>query len=149
MLLQKINKQPMRMENGFNDLFDEIMNLPTSFTNNWSNLTKAPKTNISNSENGFEIAIEIPGFEKDEVSIELKQNQLTISGSKSNESNQEDKNFSLKEFSTSSFYRNFKLPEGIDEKSIKADLTNGILKVNLPKSKELKEKENGKIIKIS
>ena len=104
----------------------------------------APKTDISETDKGFEIALEVPGIDSKELSLEVKDNILTVSGERKFEEKEEGKNFVKVERSHGKFSRAFRLPDGTDEKRITADCKNGVLTVTVPKS-EAKEPKSLKI----
>ena len=102
-----------------------------------------PAVNIKETDQKFEIEAMIPGFKKDEISIEIENGILNISGeSKSEKETKEDK-YTRKEFSRRTFSRSFQLPESTLEEDIHANYEDGILKllVNKKTSKEIPSKK--------
>lgn len=118
-----------------NDLFDWS-------TRNFSNTnTTLPSVNIREDENGFEVDMAAPGFEKKDFKIELINNLLTISSEKKVETEtKEGQQFTRQEFSYQSFSRSFTLPNTVEGEKIQAKYENGILKVAIPKKEEAKPK---------
>lgn len=118
-----------------NDLFDWT-------TRNFSNTnTTLPSVNIREDENGFEVDMAAPGFEKKDFKIELINNLLTISSEKKVETEtKEGQQFTRQEFSYQSFTRSFTLPNTVEGEKIQAKYENGILKVAIPKKEEAKPK---------
>lgn len=118
-----------------NDLFDWT-------TRNFSNTnTTLPSVNIREDENGFEVDMAAPGFEKKDFKIELINNLLTISSEKKVETEtKEGQQFTRQEFSYQSFSRSFTLPNTVEGEKIQAKYENGILKVAIPKKEEAKPK---------
>ena len=150
MITQRINKVPRRSHNGFDDLFNEIIGFPLKDINeSVSKFRSRPKSNIIEVEDGFKIELVIPGFEKEDISIEMKDSILSIHSDKEVEKVETKENYTTREFSRDTFKRSFTIPDGIEESKITADLTAGILSISLPKSKKAKEKEETKQIKIS
>src|SRR5690606_36368737 len=99
-----------------------------------------PAVNIKNNENEFEVELAAPGLKKEDFNIEVEENVLKLSVNKSSENVEEKDNFSRKEFNYFNFQRNFNLPKNlIDIENVQASYVDGILKVSLPKQKELKE----------
>ncbi len=99
-----------------------------------------PAVNIKNNENEFEIELAAPGLKKEDFNIEVKENELKLSVNKSSENEEKTDNYTRKEFSYFNFQRNFALPKNaIDTENVQANYKDGILKVTLPKQKELKE----------
>lgn len=91
--------------------------------------------NILESEAAYELELQIPGWKKELVSIEIKDQVLRISGKKE-ENKEESKDrgrYTRKEFFSNSFKRNFSLPDDLDLDQIKAQFENGILSITLTK----------------
>ncbi|WP_395044792.1 Hsp20/alpha crystallin family protein [Flavobacterium sp.] len=126
------NLIPFGMDNFFtNDLFD----------NQW--LEKKlkhtlPAVNIKENKNEFNIEFASPGFTKKDFKIDLNENVLTISAEKEIEKNEENDNFTRKEFSYNSFSRSFTLPQTVNAEKIDAKYNDGILKLSIPKKEEAK-----------
>jgi HSP20 family protein len=92
-----------------------------------------PATNIKENEDAFELEIQVPGYTKDEVHVELEDKILSISAEIENENEE----ISWKrEFVKSSFSRSFKLPDNANGEKIKAEQKDGILHIMIPKVKE-------------
>ena len=92
-----------------------------------------PNIEISETDKAVEISAEMPGLERKDVDISIEDDTLTIRGEKKVEESQKDKNVQLSERSYGVFYRVLQLPPGIDPSSIQATMSNGILKVTIPK----------------
>jgi HSP20 family protein len=110
------------------DWFGGVQN----FTNN------IPAVNIKETDTNFSLEVAAPGKIKDDFSIEIDHNVLTISSETKTENEQSEENgrYTRKEFSYSSFRRSFTLPETINADDIKAVYENGVLLVTLPKKEE-------------
>ena len=111
-------------------------------------------TDIKESENGYEMEIDLPGFSKDEVTVELNEGYLTISASKGlnkdeaeNEKEAKKGNYIRRERYTGACQRSFYIGEGITQEDIKASFKHGILKLDIPK-KDAKQVEAKKYIAI-
>ena len=98
------------------------------------------KTDVKETENAYEIDIDLPGFKKDEIQIELKDGYLTVSAEKDLDKDEEDKKgkYIRKERYAGALSRTFYLGEEIREEEIKAKFENGILSVSIPKEEEKK-----------
>jgi HSP20 family protein len=110
--------------------------------------TQVPPVNVKETPEAFHLELAVPGLYKDQVDINLDGNLLTISGKHEEKSNQEKESYTRREFSYNSFSRTFTLPENVNAELIHANLNDGILKVNLPKKEEAKQK-GPKSIKVS
>ncbi len=118
--------------NLFSSIFDEFY-LP-DFFNQTFNECKIPDINIINNENLYSIQVAIPGKSKENFSVKLDDNILSISLDDSKDV-EKNSNYSLKQFSYNSFLRTFKLPDDANLDKIKANYINGVLNVELPKNK--------------
>lgn len=107
-----------------------------------------PEANIVETKKEFQIELAAPGLDKKDFNIEMKNGMLTISAEKEEETKNEDKNYLSREFSYSSLYRSFVLPDNILADKIDAKYENGVLKLKLPKS-EASMTEPVKHIKIN
>ena len=96
----------------------------------------SPVVDIAENEKDFHVTAELPGIDKKDVKITVKENVLTITGEKKQNDEKEEKNFHRTERIYGSFQRCFRLPRTVDNKNIKADFKNGLLEVDIPKLKE-------------
>jgi HSP20 family molecular chaperone IbpA len=97
------------------------------------------KTDIKETESGYELDIEMPGFEKKDINVYLENGYLTVSGTKKNSEESKDKNekYLRKEISES-FSRSYYVGDNIAEEDVKAKYDNGILCLNVPKAAQKK-----------
>ena len=103
-------------------------------TENWN--TSVPAVNIKNNEKDFELELAVPGFKRDDFTVEVDNDVLTISSEVKTENEETKDNYTRKEFSFSSFKRAFTLPETVDGSKIDAKYEDGVLRVVLPKREE-------------
>lgn len=93
-----------------------------------------PTVNVYEDSKAFYVEAELPGYESDDVNINVEKHVLHISSEKSEKTdNKEEKKYVVHERLYSRFDRSFSLPEGINEDAIEAAFKNGILTVTLPK----------------
>jgi len=116
------------VESFFNDSFFPAI---SSFAN-------PIRTDIRENENEYIIEAEIPGVEKDNIKMEVRDNVLTISLEHNEETNEERGNYIRRERKYGSYSRSFNV-ENIKQDEIKAKYSNGILTVVLPKADNIKE----------
>jgi HSP20 family protein len=95
---------------------------------------KFPAVNIAENEREFEIQMAVPGFKKEDMKIRVEKDVLMIEAETKMEKEEEQKNYTRKEYSHQSFSRQFKLPDGVKEDAIEARFADGILSMKLPKS---------------
>ncbi|HWR93864.1 MAG TPA: Hsp20/alpha crystallin family protein [Flavobacterium sp.] len=93
-----------------------------------------PDANVIENEKDFQLELAVPGLERKDFNIEVKENLLSISAEKKEENKKEEKNYRSREFSYSSFYRSFNLPKNLVIDKIDAKYENGVLKITLPKA---------------
>ena len=98
------------------------------------------KTDIKEKKDGYDLEMDLPGFKKDEVKVELNNGYLTVSAEKGLDEDEEDKKgkYIRKERYAGALSRTFYLGEEIQEEEIKAKFENGILSVSIPKEEEKK-----------
>ncbi|MCQ2387042.1 MAG: Hsp20/alpha crystallin family protein [Clostridia bacterium] len=102
---------------------------------------KAMSTDINETEKEYELAVDLPGFDKSEINVSLRDGYLTIEANKSEK--QENKNYLRRERSYSCS-RSFYVGEDIEKSDIKAKYDKGILSLTIPK-KEQKKIQSGNI----
>jgi len=94
-----------------------------------------PAVDIYEEENGVVLKAELPGIDKKDISIDVKDGVLTLSGERAVENETSEKNFYRRERTYGKFQRLFTLPEGVSAEEITADFKDGVLKVDIPKAK--------------
>ena len=107
------------------------------------------KTDVKETEAGYEVDIDLPGFKKDEINAKLENGYLTISAAKGLDKDEQDKNgkYIRKERYAGSMSRSFYVGEGVTQDDIKAKYEDGILRLVVPK-KDNKAVENNRYIAI-
>ncbi len=97
-------------------------------------LFRTPLANIKDLKDHFEISAELPGLEKSNIELTIKDDIMEIKGEHKEETKEEKEGQLVRrEFHSSSYYRAFNLPENIDKDKIDANLDKGILTVKIPK----------------
>ena len=95
-----------------------------------------PRVDIRETENEFILEAEIPGLDKDQVKVEVKDDSLVIRGEKRSDETKKKGKYNVREIKRSSFIRSFILPSDIvDKNSVKAKFVNGVLEINIGKVK--------------
>ncbi|MGN0316583.1 MAG: Hsp20/alpha crystallin family protein [Lachnospira sp.] len=107
------------------------------------------KTDVKETEEGYEVDIDLPGFKKDEISAQLDNGYLTISASKGLDKEEKDKEgkYIRKERFAGAMSRSFYVGDSIKQEDIKAKYEDGILRLSVPK-KDQKAIENSRYIAI-
>ena len=107
------------------------------------------KTDVRETDSGYEVDIDLPGFKKDEIDVQLDNGYLSISAAKGLDKEEKDKEgkYIRKERYAGSMSRSFYVGDAITEDDIKAKYESGILRLSIPK-KEAKQVETTKRIAI-
>ena len=125
-MLVKLSKDPLKM---FDDIWEGTQ-LPA---------TSAFKVDISEDEDAFYIEAEMPGLKKEDISLGVEEDVLTIKGERKKETEEQGKNYHRVERNYGSFSRSFNLGELIDRENIEASFENGVLHVSLPKAQQVRK----------
>ena len=126
-------------ENLFDEFFDDdFPMIPMRSIRNplyGKNAKNLMKTDVRETDNTYELDIDLPGFKKDEVQLDLKDGYLTISAAKGLDKDQEDKKgkYIRQERYAGACSRSFFVGEGIEPRDVSAKFEDGILRVSLPK----------------
>jgi HSP20 family protein len=100
-----------------------------------------PTVDIYETEQGVVIKVDLPGVRKEDVSVEIKDNLLTLKGERKEETEVREENYLRKERCCGSFHRAFSLQYPIAPDMIKARFKDGVLMVEIPKPEEEKPKQ--------
>ena len=129
------------------DLFDNwMMDFP--FRGNGS--ANLMRTDVKETDNSYELDMDMPGFDKGDIKAVLKNGYLTISASSNRNNDEKDKDgkYIRRERYTGSCSRSFYVGDDVKQEDIKAKFENGILKVTVPKKEEKPAVEENKYISI-
>ena len=143
------------------DLFDNFMkDFPFFDDNTESNVEKKlygrrgknlMKTDIKETEGGYELEMDLPGFTKDEIKVSLENGYMTICAAKGLDKDEQDKKsgrYIRKERYAGSCERSFYVGEDITEEDIKGEFKHGILKLFVPKKEAKPAVEQKKYVSI-
>ena len=113
------------------------------------NSNRVMKTDIREHDTGYELDIDLPGFKKDEISVELENGYLSISAAKGLDKDEQDKQgkYIRRERYAGAMQRSFYVGDHITQEDIKARFEDGILRLSIPK-KDAKAVETKKTITI-
>jgi len=100
-----------------------------------------PAVDIFETNEGIVLKAELPGITAQNISVEVKDNTLTLKGEKKFEKEVKEENYHRVERSYGSFQRAFTLPGTIHQEKVKAKFKDGILEITLPKVEEAKPKQ--------
>ncbi len=128
------------LQDSINRLFSEAF--PRSFTDEDVSLSAwKPVVDIYDKTDSIVIHAELPGVSKENVSIEVKENVLTLKGERVDVKEVSEDKFYRRERSFGSFHRSFTLPSAINPDKIKATFKDGVLEIEIPKPEEQKPKQ--------
>ena len=133
--------KPNRIERDMDHLFHNFFNAPlwNGFEGETSDYT--PRVDIVETENHLKLDFELPGLNKDDIKIVVKDGLLTVKGEKKFADEETKDRYIRTEIRSGSFERSFKLPKTVDSEQVEANYKNGILEVKLQKKEEAKPKE--------
>ena len=141
-------------ENLFDNFFDDDFMMPSMFGKNdplyGKHAKNVMKTDVRETDNSYELDIDLPGFKKDDVQAELKDGYLTITAQTQSESEDKDEEgtYVRKERFSGKCSRTFYVGDDIEEDDIKAKFEDGVLKIAVPKKQEQPKLEEKKTISI-
>lgn len=101
-------------------------------------ISRVPAVNISETDEAYEVELAVPGLQKEDFKINVDNDVMTISAEKNSESEANEKHYSKREYSYTSFTRSFTLPDSVDHTKIEAGYENGVLQVSVGKREEAK-----------
>ena len=124
----------------FPALFDDLFTKDFFGANIIANRnTTLPAVNVKESDLSYNVEVAVPGMDKKDFKVELKDNTLVISASKENNAEEKHENgrYVRKEFGYQSFTRSFTLPQNnVESQNISASYKDGILNITVPKKAE-------------
>jgi HSP20 family protein len=119
--------EPIQRE--FNRLFDQL-----SAAWGFAEVTAMPRMDVHETTDAVEVSAELPGMSRDDVKIEVRDDVLSISGEKKCERTSLEGDVTLAERSYGAFRRSVTLPRSVEADRISATMTDGVLKVFVPKT---------------
>ncbi|MBC8216579.1 MAG: Hsp20/alpha crystallin family protein [Candidatus Marinimicrobia bacterium] len=100
-----------------------------------------PAVDISEDDKAYQMHVDLPGLSRKDISVNIKDNVLTVSGERSYEKNDKKDTYYRVERGYGKFSRCFRLPDEVIEDNINASFKNGVLNVTVPKAEEVPAKE--------
>ena len=100
-----------------------------------------PTVDIYEDENNLVLKAELPGIRKEDLSVSIAENRITLSGEKKQEERIEKENYHWCERSYGSFSRNFRLPDNVNPDAAEASFRDGVLEIRIPKTEEARPKK--------
>ena len=140
---QKSSANLPSLSSWVDDIFESVPG--SGFLSNFNTGITLPAVNIKENSDEFILELAIPGMKKSDFDIDVDNKILSISSEVEEENKTEDEGYTRREFGYSSFKRTFTLPDTVNSEKVGASYTDGILKINLPKREEAKDKPARKI----
>ena len=147
-------------ENLFDDWFDGFDNFPYYMDKDMNNVEKKlygkkagriMKTDIKETDKGYELVVDLPGFTKDEIKASVENGYLIISAAKGIDKEEKEKEsgrYIRQERYAGSCERSFYIGDAVEQEDVKAEFKHGILKLFVPKKEAKKAVEQNKYIAI-
>ncbi|MGP1382487.1 MAG: Hsp20/alpha crystallin family protein [Thainema sp.] len=126
-----------------NRLFNDV--LSSSARPDGFGLSFSPAAELEETDDNYQLKLEIPGMEPKELNVEVTAESVSISGERKSEKTEESNGSTRSEFRYGRFQRVIPLPGRIDNQNVTADYKNGVLHLTLPKA----EDEKNKVVKVS
>jgi HSP20 family protein len=140
-----IRWEPVRelntIQNEMNRLFTTVFDTPLANGGAAALRRWIPAMDLVETDDDFVLRADLPGLSEGDVSIELEDNVLTVSGERKSEHEERKEGYYRVERASGSFSRSLTLPEGVDPDSIKASFDKGVLEVRIPKPEERKPRK--------
>ena len=135
------------------DSFKELREMEKRFDHLLPNISSdqsladfTPSVNTREGDYAYHIEVDLPGVKKKDISVEVKDHLLKISGKRKTKKEVKEEDYHRVESSYGKFERSFTLPSNIDAENVKASCEDGVLEVVLPK---LEGKKGGKQVKVT
>jgi HSP20 family protein len=127
-----IRWEPVPMSRLLNTLFDTPTTGSNGALRRW-----IPAIDVVENETDYVLRADLPGLSEQDVSIELENEVLTVSGERKSEHEEHKQGYYRVERSSGSFRRSVRLPEGVDPESVRATFDRGVLEVTVPKPEQV------------
>lgn len=139
-----IKYDPFRELRNLQDEMNRLFNVNFAGKFNQEDMASSgwtPSVDIYESEGEIVLEAELPGMKRDDFEVSIENNIITLKGEKNFEKSEESDSYHRVERAYGSFTRSFSLPRSVSAENTKADFSNGILRVSLPKKEEAKARK--------
>ncbi|MBN1882728.1 MAG: Hsp20/alpha crystallin family protein [Deltaproteobacteria bacterium] len=134
----------LTLQDRMDRLFEESISRNRVFEQSFASGVWSPAVDIYETNDEIVLKAELPGLKKDDVSIEITDNTLILTGERTFEKDIKEENYHRIERSYGSFSRTFSLPTTVDQSGVSAKFIDGILEIHIPKA----EKSTARVIEI-
>ena len=128
------NRRLRNLQREVDSLFDRFFD--RSGDDQGSSAVWAPRTDLVEKDDAFHLRLDVPGMTKEDITINLQNGTLTVSGERTSERTDEGEEYVRVERAFGNFHRSFTLPDAVDEENIEATYEDGVLSINVPKTEE-------------
>ena len=143
--MELIRWNPMRdmfsLEHQMNHLFDDVFKPVVRGDSRLSMWNWNPRVDIYDNDENIVIKAELPGIDKKDIVIDVKDGLLVLKGERSFDNEVKEEKYYCRERMFGKFERVFRLPADVDPEKISANYKDGILKIDIPKPEEQKPKQ--------
>jgi len=101
----------------------------------------SPRLNLSETESGYEVSVDLPGLKPEEVNVELRNGDLWITGERKSQSESKDKTWHRVESYYGEFRRGVRLGDDVNAEHVSAEFNDGVLRVHVPKAEKAQTKK--------
>jgi HSP20 family protein len=123
----------MSVRDEMNRVLNEVFGRGGNDESAWYSGAWTPPVDIYETDDALVMKAELPGFSKDDISIEMKDNTLVIRGERKREDEVKEGSYHRTERVYGAFQRSFLLPTTVDQEKVKAAYRDGVLELRLPK----------------
>ncbi len=134
-------KDMFSLRNRINAMFDDFFYPTTRSEGDWGLSSWEPRVDIYDDKDNIVIKAEMPGVDKKDIKVDVKDRVLTLSGERSADKEVKEDSYYRRERTFGRFERSFTLPGEIDPEKIAAEYKDGVLKIVVPKPEEQKPKQ--------
>lgn len=124
-------RKDLGMDNFLDGFFGNFWNGDTTGDGAWR-----PRTDVSEENDAYQVAIDLPGVKKDDIKIVVEDGVLTVSGERKQQTEEKGDGYRRLERSFGAFQRSFRLPKEVEIDKIESHYESGVLSVRVPKSEK-------------
>ena len=140
-----VRYNPWQEINSLQRQFDRLLNDVPANWDNFSNLSRVPAAELTETDDALHLKLEVPGIEAKDLDVQVMADRVAIAGERKSETTAEENGSTRSEFRYGKFSRVIPLPARIQNTNVTADYKDGILSLTLPKSEE----EKNKVVKVN
>jgi HSP20 family protein len=126
------------LQSEMNRLFDSVFDAPRRGGNGGAMRRWMPAMDLVETEDQFVLRADLPGMSEDDITIEVEDGTLTVSGERKAEHEERNEGFYRLERASGTFSRSLTLPKGVDAEGVTASFDRGVLEVRVPKPEQRK-----------